>query len=89
MAWTNDQIGNNALVGNIVPLNDLGVDEAFLKSTYEAAPVNGMIWNGEIWGLPETEEGITLVYNKALGTNRTSDRSAGLPQGLLAGQDFC
>ena len=28
--------------------------------------VNGMIWNGKIWGLPETEEGITLVYNKAL-----------------------
>ena len=66
LAWTNDQIGSNALSGHIVALNDFGIDEDFLKSTYEPAAANGMIWNGQIWGLPETQEGITLVYNKAL-----------------------
>lgn len=67
-AWVNDQIGSQALAGYIVPLNDLGIDEGFLKSTYEPAAVNGVIWQGKIWGLPETQEGIALVYNKALVT---------------------
>jgi arabinogalactan oligomer/maltooligosaccharide transport system substrate-binding protein len=67
-AWVNDQIGGQALAGNIVPLNDLGVDEEFLNSTYEPAAVAGVIWQGQIWGLPETQEGIALVYNKALVT---------------------
>lgn len=67
-AWANDQIGTQALAGNIVPLNDLGVDEAFLESTYEPAAVAGVVWQGQIWGLPETQEGIALVYNKDLVT---------------------
>ncbi|MDQ3248780.1 MAG: extracellular solute-binding protein [Chloroflexota bacterium] len=67
-AWVNDQIGDQALSGNIVPLNDLGIDEEFLNSTYEPAAVNGVIWQGQIWGLPETQEGIALIYNKALVT---------------------
>ena len=25
-----------------------------------------MTWQGKIWGLPETEEGIALIYNKDL-----------------------
>lgn len=68
-AWANDVIGDQALSGNIVPLNDLGVDEGFLKSTYEPAAVTGVIWQGKIWGLPETQEGIALVYNKDLVTD--------------------
>lgn len=67
-AWANDQIGTQALAGNIVPLNDLGVDEAFLQETYEPAAVAGVVWQGQVWGLPETQEGIALVYNKALVT---------------------
>ncbi len=65
-AWANDSIGDQALSGNIVSLNDLGIDQAFLESTYEPAAVNGVVWQGQIWGLPETQEGIALVYNKAL-----------------------
>lgn len=67
-AWANDQIGTQALAGNIVPLNDLGVDQGFLESTYEPAAVSGVVWQGQIWGLPETQEGIALVYNKDLVT---------------------
>lgn len=65
-AWVNDSIGDQALSGNIVALNDLGIDQEFLESTYEPAAVNGVIWQGQIWGLPETQEGIALVYNKEL-----------------------
>ncbi|CAN5647874.1 extracellular solute-binding protein [soil metagenome] len=68
-AWANDSIGDQALAGYIVSLNDMGIDEAFLKSTYEPAAVNGVIWQGKIWGLPETQEGIALVYNKDLVTD--------------------
>jgi arabinogalactan oligomer/maltooligosaccharide transport system substrate-binding protein len=69
IAWANDQIGANALVGNIVPLDSVGVDMNFLNSTYEPAAVQGVVWQGKIWGLPESQEGIAFVYNKALVTD--------------------
>jgi len=69
IAWANDQIGLQALSGNIIDLNSLGVDENFLNSTYEPAAVKGVIWNGQIWGLPESQEAIALVYNKALASD--------------------
>ena len=68
IGWANDQIGAQALVGNIVALDDLGVTADFLTSTYEPAAVAGVQWNGKIWGLPESQEGIALVYNKAVVT---------------------
>ena len=70
IGWANDQIGSLALQGNIVALNDLGVDEAFLNSTYEPAAVKGVVWQGKIWALPESQEGIALVYNKAVLTDK-------------------
>jgi arabinogalactan oligomer/maltooligosaccharide transport system substrate-binding protein len=68
LAWVNDQIGKNALSGNIVPLDDQGITQDFLKETYEPAAVQGMVWQNEIWGLPESQEGITLILNKAVAT---------------------
>jgi arabinogalactan oligomer / maltooligosaccharide transport system substrate-binding protein len=68
IGWANDQIGANALNGNIVALSDYGIDTAFLTSTYEPAAVAGVQWNGKIWALPESQESMTLVYNKALVT---------------------
>jgi arabinogalactan oligomer / maltooligosaccharide transport system substrate-binding protein len=65
IAWANDQIGTQALAGNIAPLGDYGIDMAFLESTYEPAGVNGVVWQDQIWGLPEAQEGIALVYNRA------------------------
>jgi arabinogalactan oligomer/maltooligosaccharide transport system substrate-binding protein len=69
IGWANDNIGAQALVGNILPLNDYGIDEAFLNSTYEPAAVKGVVWQGKIWGLPESQEGIAFVYNKELVTD--------------------
>jgi arabinogalactan oligomer / maltooligosaccharide transport system substrate-binding protein len=69
VAWANDIIGTNALAGNIVDLSKYGIDQAFLKANYEPAGVAGVTWQGKIWGLPENEEGIALVYNKAIATD--------------------
>jgi len=69
IAWANDRIGDQALVGNIVALDELGVTMDFLTSTYEPAAVNGVVWQGQIWALPETQEGIAFVYNQALVTD--------------------
>jgi arabinogalactan oligomer/maltooligosaccharide transport system substrate-binding protein len=68
IGWANDQIGGQALAGNIVDLTTLGVTMDFLKSTYEPAAVNGVVWQGKIWGLPESQEGIAVVYNKAVAS---------------------
>jgi arabinogalactan oligomer/maltooligosaccharide transport system substrate-binding protein len=64
IGWANDQIGTQALAGNIVPLNDYGIDLTFLNTTYEPAAVRGVVWQDMIWGLPESQEGIAFVYNK-------------------------
>jgi arabinogalactan oligomer/maltooligosaccharide transport system substrate-binding protein len=66
IGWANDQIGTQALAGNILPLNDYGIDLTFLNSTYEPAAVRGVVWQGMIWGLPESQEGIAFVYNKEM-----------------------
>ena len=68
IGWANDAIGEQALNGNIVAVSDYGITADFLSSTYEPAAVNGVTWMGSIWGLPETQEGIALIYNKDLVT---------------------
>jgi arabinogalactan oligomer/maltooligosaccharide transport system substrate-binding protein len=68
IGWANDQIGTNGLNGNIVDLDSLGMTQDYLKQNYEPAAVQGVIWQNKIWALPESQEGIALVYNKALMT---------------------
>jgi arabinogalactan oligomer / maltooligosaccharide transport system substrate-binding protein len=89
IAWANDSIGSAATTGYIVALDDYKIDAAFLKSTYEPAAVNGVTWKGKIWALPESQEAIALVYNKALVTSKYLPKDnldfAGL---LAAAQQF-
>lgn len=66
IGWANDKIGDQALAGNIVALGDHGITMSFLESTYEPAAVRGVVWQDMIWGLPESQEGIAFVYNKAM-----------------------
>lgn len=70
IGWANDKIGEQALQGNIVALNDYGITKEFLSSTYEPAAVAGVMWKDKIWALPESQEGIGLVYNKDLVTDK-------------------
>jgi arabinogalactan oligomer/maltooligosaccharide transport system substrate-binding protein len=66
IGWANDQIGTHALTGNIVPLGEYGITQEFLSQTYEPAAIQGVVWQEQIWGLPETQEGVALIYNKDL-----------------------
>ena len=43
LAWAQDQIGRNALTGNIVPITEW-VDEAYIRENFEHAAANSMIW---------------------------------------------
>ena len=70
IGWANDKIGEQALKGNIVNLDDKGITMDFLKATYEPAAINGVMWQGKTWALPETQEGIALIYNKDVVTDK-------------------
>jgi arabinogalactan oligomer/maltooligosaccharide transport system substrate-binding protein len=64
ISWSSDQIGEQALHGNIIALNELGVTPAYLQSTYEPAAAKGVAARGKIYALPETQETLALIYNK-------------------------
>jgi len=89
IGWANDQIGKQAIKGNIVPLDDYKIDAAYLKANFEASAVSAMSYKGKIWGLPESMEGIALVYNKKLVTEKYMPKDMNDFAGLLkAAQDF-
>jgi len=69
IAWVDDNIGQNALVGVIDPLDGkAGIDQNYLKQNFPDVAVNAVTFNGQIYALPETLEAITFFYNKKLIT---------------------
>jgi arabinogalactan oligomer/maltooligosaccharide transport system substrate-binding protein len=67
IAWVDDQIGTNVLVGAIDPLDGKGgITQDYLKSLYPDVAVNAVTFNNQIYALPETLEAITFIYNKDL-----------------------
>ncbi len=62
--WANDHIGDLGLLGIITDLDQFGVTQDYLNSVYEPAAVKGVVWTDKIWALPQTQEGIAMVYNK-------------------------
>ncbi len=63
VAWSNDQIGVLASVGYLAPL-DPWITPTYLIDNFEPAAGKGMIWEDQIWGIPDNQEGIALVYNR-------------------------
>ncbi|MAT43144.1 MAG: ABC transporter substrate-binding protein [Anaerolineaceae bacterium] len=68
IGWANDKIGEQAFNGNIVALDDYGIDMNYLDTNFEPAAVAGVVYSDFIWALPESQEGIALLYNKDLVT---------------------
>ena len=69
IAWVDDNIGQNALVGVIDPLDGKGgIDQNYLKQNFPDVAVNAVTFNNQIYALPETLEAITFFYNKTLIT---------------------
>jgi arabinogalactan oligomer/maltooligosaccharide transport system substrate-binding protein len=68
VAYPNDQIGAWASAGYLVPLDPL-IDPTYLADNFEPVTVDGVTWNGQLWGIPDTQEGIALVYNRDIITD--------------------
>ncbi len=66
IAWVNDQIGKNAEIEVIQPLDDKGFDRAYLEQNFVATAVDAMTYRDRIWGVPESMEAIAFIYNKDL-----------------------
>jgi arabinogalactan oligomer/maltooligosaccharide transport system substrate-binding protein len=69
IAWVDDNIGQNALIGVIDPLDGKGgIDQNYLKQNFPQVAIDAVTYNNQIYALPETLEAITFFYNKALIT---------------------
>ena len=69
IAWVDDNIGQNALVGVIDPIDGkAGIDQNFLTQNYSPVAASAMTYDNHIYALPETMEAITFFYNKKLIT---------------------
>jgi arabinogalactan oligomer/maltooligosaccharide transport system substrate-binding protein len=66
IAWVNDRVGDSALSGIIQPLTQYGVDEKYLRSNFTDVATDAVLYNKEAYGIPESMEAMTLIYNKAL-----------------------
>ncbi len=60
-----EQIGTWARSGAITPLEGY-IAPSFLENRFEPAAVQAVIWKGVYWGLPDTQEGIALIYNREM-----------------------
>ncbi len=67
IAYTDDNLGKLALSGTVEPL-DQYISQNFLRQTYSPAAADALIFNNHVYGVPESVETITLMYNKALVT---------------------
>ena len=64
IAWSHDQIARHAEMGLIQPVENW-VDVDTMEAAYEPIAVQAVEYNGQFWGLPESLETITMIYNRA------------------------
>ncbi len=80
--YGNDPIGYWAFSGYLAAL-DPWVDLTYLQDNFEPVAVSAMSLDGQIWGIPDTQEGIALVYNKDIISDTQIPAANDFP-GLLA-----
>jgi len=66
IGWVNDQIGNNALAELIAPVDQYGIDAAYLQENFTEVAANAVTFEEQVYAVPESMEALTLIYNKAL-----------------------
>lgn len=66
IAWVNDRIGSSALQQIIQPLDQYGIDVAYLRENFAPVAADAMIYRDQAYGIPESMEAITFIYNRAL-----------------------
>jgi arabinogalactan oligomer/maltooligosaccharide transport system substrate-binding protein len=68
IAWVDDQIGKNVLAEIIQPVDQYGITEDYLKQNFTEQAAAAMIYDGKPYGVPESMEALTFIYNKKLIT---------------------
>ncbi len=65
IGWVDDSLGELVDSHTVVPL-DQYISQSFVSSTYTPAAAQAVQFNGHVWGVPETVEAVTIMYNKKL-----------------------
>ena len=65
VAWVDDQIGKWVKLEAIKPM-DPYVSKDYMNGQFSSAAVDAATFDSKIYGIPETVEAITLIYNKKL-----------------------
>jgi len=63
-----DKIGQWVSAGYLAPL-DPYLDLSYMNATFEPIAVDAVVYDEQIWGIPESQEGIALVYNRDIITD--------------------
>jgi arabinogalactan oligomer/maltooligosaccharide transport system substrate-binding protein len=66
VAWVDDSLGKLASSHSLIATDKYGIDQNFVKSTYSKAAAQAVTFGGSTWGVPETVEAVTIMYNKKL-----------------------
>ena len=66
IAWVDDQIGKNVEIGVIQPIDDKGIDKAYLDQNFVPTAAQAMVYKDKVYCVPESMEAISFVYNKDL-----------------------
>jgi arabinogalactan oligomer / maltooligosaccharide transport system substrate-binding protein len=66
IAWVNDRLGDSALSQIIQPLDALGIDKAYLSANFAPVAADAVTYKDQVYGVPESLEAMTFIYNKAL-----------------------
>lgn len=65
VAWVDDSLGEMVDSHSVIPM-DQYLSQSFVNSTYTQAAAQAVQFNGHVWGVPETVEAVTIMYNKKL-----------------------
>lgn len=65
IAWVDDWVGKMAKLEIIKPIDDQASKD-WLASTYSKPAVEAVTFDNKVYGIPETVEAISLIYNKKL-----------------------
>src|SRR5438105_14135943 len=68
VAWVDDQIGKWVKLEAIKPM-DAYVSRDYMSSQFTPAAVDAATFEGKTYGMPESVEAITIIYNKKLITS--------------------
>ena len=87
VAYANDPIEEWASLGYIAPL-DPYLDPGYMDSNFEPVAIKAVTWDDQIWGIPEFQEGIALVYNRDLITDTEVPEANDFADLLTKAADF-